>query len=93
MWIREAGYQDNMVGSNGFKEKNKFNTVSCKICKKFKISNSFERIEKDEDIIIKESSLSLLNGINGAKIVFEDFSKMIILNHGSSELIFRGINF
>jgi len=52
MWIREAGYQDNMVGSNGFKEKNKFNTVSCKICKKFKISNSFERIEKDEDIII-----------------------------------------
>lgn len=48
---------------------------------------------KDEDLIIKESSLSLLNGINGAKIVFEEFSKMMILNHCSNELIFRGINF
>ena len=41
-----------MMASNGFKEKNKFNTVSCRICKKFKISNSFERVEKDQDLSV-----------------------------------------
>lgn len=40
---KEAGYQENMMSSNGFKQKNSFNTTKCRICEKYKISNSFDK--------------------------------------------------
>jgi hypothetical protein len=48
-WIKQAGYEENMMVSNGFKECNKFNTIKCRKCNKFKISNSFVKIDKENE--------------------------------------------
>ncbi len=48
-WVKQAGYEENMMVSNGFKECNKFNTIKCRKCSKFKISNSFVKIDKENE--------------------------------------------